>query len=126
MLLSEYLTQIVEVIHNFSKANLVIGSELKNDFRTEKDGIIRGTIIFIDESVLHFTEYLDARFKIEKLTYSYHYQKANGELVFRYDNAEHKPKLHFKDHKHLSSGALIPSDPPDLKDLFTEITDRLL
>jgi len=92
----------------------------------KKIGIIRGTIDFIDESSLHFTEYLDLRYGTEKLTYSFHYQERDGKLIFRYDNARHKPALDCEDHKHLSDGNAIPSQEPEIKSVFVEIMDRLL
>lgn len=74
MLLNEYLSEIVKIIEEYSKTNLIINSELNTDFRTEKIGILKGKITFIDDSKLFFTEYLDVRYKIEKLTYPFHYQ----------------------------------------------------
>lgn len=37
-----------------------------------------------------------------KVRYAYHYQRANGELVFRYDNVPHYPDIKtFPHHKHV-------------------------
>ena len=36
MLLTEYLSELVHVIDEYSKTNLIISSEIKNDFRTEQ------------------------------------------------------------------------------------------
>ena len=83
------------ISRNIPKTNLIIYSELHIDCRTEKIGIIKGTITFLDNSCLFFTEYLDDKYKIEKLTYSFHYQQKDGTLIFRYDNAYHKPRLGF-------------------------------
>ncbi|HCC69208.1 MAG TPA: hypothetical protein DEP99_04905 [Nitrospiraceae bacterium] len=54
MLLSEYLSDIVNIIDGYSKAGLIINSELTTDFRTEKIGIIEGSITFSDNSKLIF------------------------------------------------------------------------
>ena len=126
MLLTEYFARIVKDIEEYSKTNLIIDSELHIDCRTEKIGIIKGTITFLDNSCLFFTEYLDVTYKIEKLTYSFHYQQKDGTLIFRYDNAYHKPRLGFAAHKHLPSGEIIQSDIPELKDVFEEIMEHLL
>ena len=72
MLLTEYFARIVKDIEEYSKTNLIIDSELHIDCRTEKIGIIKGTITFLDNSYLFFTEYLDVKYKIEKLMYSFH------------------------------------------------------
>ncbi len=126
MLLTEYFVRIVKVIGEYSKTNLIIDSELRIDCRTEKIGAIKGTITFLDNSCLFFTEYLDLKYKIEKLTYSFHYQQKDGTLIFRYDNAYHKPRLGFVAHKHLPSGEIIQSDIPELNDIFEEIMEHLL
>jgi hypothetical protein len=126
MLLHEYLDGIQSIIEGYSRASLILASDVSSDFRTEKIGIIRGTIDFIDESSLHFTEYLDLRYGIEKLTYSFHYQDRYGNLIFRYDNARHKPALDSEDHKHLPDGHTISSHEPEVKNVFTEIMDLLL
>lgn len=126
MLLTEYFARIVRDIEEYSKTNLIIDSDLHIDCRTEKIGIIKGTVTFLDNSCLFFTEYLDVKYKIEKLTYSFHYQQKDGTLIFRYDNAQHKPRLGFAAHKHLPSGEIIQFDIPELKDVFGEIMGHLL
>ncbi len=126
MLLNEYFSEIVKIIEEYAKTNLIINSELGTDFRTEKIGIIKGSITFIDDSKLFFTEYLDIRYKIEMLTYSFHYQQKYGKLIFRYDNAAHKPQLSFIYHKHLSNGEIVQSDVPELRVIFSEIMEYIL
>lgn len=126
MLLIEYFSDLVKIINDYSKTNLIIGTDLTTDFRTEKIGLIRGRILFIDDSRLHFTEYLDLRFKIEKLSYSYHYQDRAGKMILRYDNAVHKPGLGYSDHKHLISGQIIPSITPMMDGILREIMSHIL
>ena len=126
MLLTEYLSGIVKLIDEYSRTELIIDSELTTDFRTEKIGIIKGSITFSNNSRLIFTEYLDLRCKIEKLNYSFHYQKQDGLLIFRYDNARHRPSIDAYGHKHLPDGKVSAAEPPLLKDIFTEIMDLLL
>ena len=126
MLLTEYLANLANVIDEYSRTGLIIDSELSADYRTEKIGIIKGSVTFADNSMLVFTEYLDLRYKIEKLNYSFHYQKQDGSLIFRYDNARHKPPIDDYEHKHLPDGKVFAAEPPSLKDIFTEIMDSLL
>jgi cellulose synthase/poly-beta-1,6-N-acetylglucosamine synthase-like glycosyltransferase len=89
--------------------------ELQKYSNDKKIGLIKGTISFLDESKLFFTEYLDLRYKIEKLTYSFHYQSKKGELIFRYDNARHKPDLKFREHKHIKASVIQCDSPKKLK-----------
>lgn len=126
MLLHEYLDHILSIIQKYSIANLILASDIINDFRTEKIGVVRGRIDFINESTLYFTEYLDLRYGIEKLSYSFHYQNRGGKLIFRYDNARHKPEVECRDHKHLSDGRTVPFHTPEFKHIFEEITEYLL
>ena len=126
MLLTEYLSNLVKVIDDYSKTNLITDSALSADYRTEKTGIVKGSVTFADNSIPVFTEYLDLKYKIEKLNYSFHYQKQDGSLIFRYDNARHKPPSDAYGHKHLPDGKVSAAEPPSLKDIFTEIMDSLL
>lgn len=126
MLLSEYTATLAAILDNYSRTDLIVDSSIVTDCRTLKLGIIRGTITFVDGSRLFFSEYLDLRYKTEKLTYSYHYQNQEDELRFRYDNSRHKPDLGFVHHKHLAEGRTIQAEPPDLADLLDEIMDYFL
>ena len=57
--------------------------------------------------------------------YNYHYQRADGTLVFRYDNAPHYPDLPgFPEHKH-SGGQVLSAPAPDLSQVLIE-ADRYL
>ena len=126
MLLSEYLSGLTKAINEYSKTSLIIDSDLNTDFRTDKIGIIKGSITFTDESRLFFTEYVDVKYKIEKITYSYHYQDRAGKLIFRYDNARHKPQPAFKDHKHLSDDKTTQSEVPEFSAVLEEIMEFLV
>jgi hypothetical protein len=46
-------------------------------------------------------------------------------MIFRYDNAIHKPKLNFISHKHIK-GDILESDIPELKDVLEEIISDYL
>lgn len=70
---------------------------------------------------MHFREFLDsADDTLVKVMYSYHYQDDDQALVFRYDNALHRPALPFVDHKHVGS-EIVAAEPPPLQDVLTEI-----
>ena len=120
MLLREYLSEITNTINEFANTRVILSSEVTTDFRTEKIGLIKGIFVFINGSKLFIKEYLDLRYGIDKQAYSYHYQAKDSKLIFRYDNALHKPKLGFNDHKHVGND-IIPSDVPNLADILEEI-----
>jgi len=125
MFLAEYLSVLTAQVDEYSRTGLITSSEIKADFRTEKIGVIRGVIEFIDESKLFLTEYVDLRYKLDKLTYAYHYQDKNSQLIFRYDNALHKPRFDFKDHKHLKDNT-ISCHIPELREVLEEILSTLV
>jgi hypothetical protein len=124
MFLSEYLADLTKTIDEYAKTSIILSSEVESDFRTERIGFIKGKIIFIDDSKLFFTEYLDLRYKIEKLTYSFHYQDKKTFLIFRYDNSAHKPSPEFTEHKHIGN-KISRSDVPELKDVLEEIIKEI-
>ncbi len=125
MFLTEYLSDLTKAIDEYSKTGLILFSDVMVDYRTEKIGVVKGTLVFLNESKLFFTEYLDLRYKINKLAYSFHYQDKDGNLVFRYDNASHNPKLDYKDHKHIGGG-ILQSEIPEMKNVLEEIISSLL
>ncbi len=125
MFLAEYLSVLTAQVDEYARAGLITSSEIKGDFRTEKVGLIRGVVEFINESKLFLTEYVDLRYKLDKLTYAYHCQDKNGQLIFRYDNALHKPRHPFKEHKHIK-GEVIPCHMPELSEVLDEILSSLV
>jgi hypothetical protein len=88
-------------------------------------GFIQGRLDFTDTSILFFKEYVDLQLSIDKLAYSFHYQDSATNLIFRYDNAKHKPDLGFSDHKHIKD-KIISSSVPDLEKVILEITREYL
>lgn len=121
MLLSEYLHEITETVGELTKTGLILSSGLTSDFRTKKIGLIKGVLSFCDGSELFFREYVDLRYRIRKETYSFHYQDRDDRLIFRYDNADHKPSPGFVDHKHVGDRIVQSEDIPDLRDILEEI-----
>ncbi len=125
MFITEYLTGLSKTIEQYAGTDLIISSEIKVDARTEKMGFVKGSLTFLDESRLYFTEYLDLRYKVDKLSYVFHYQDQTNRLIFRYDNATHKPKILSQDHKHTQAGVEL-SAVPDLGLVLEEIIQQLV
>ena len=77
---------------------------------------------FHDDSQLTVVEKLIAeRFTIVKARYAYHYQRADGSLVFRYDNVPHHPEIKtHPHHKHIGA-SIVATQPPDLSEVLREI-----
>ena len=124
--LSRYLDRLYATIH--SRHEIVV-----EEFELSDQSAIAGRtsalfmrLRFWDGSQLQVTEALVLRaFAIVKVRYNYHYQRADGTIVFRYDNAPHYADLPgFPEHKH--EGEQVLSAPaPDLSQVLRE-TDGYL
>lgn len=118
-----YFAAIKETIEQFAAARFVLDASITFDIRPGEQGYLTGLVIFEDFSSLHFKEFVDAAQGIvEKLSYSYHYQDESEILLFRYDNARHKPTLPFREHKHIASGTISEALSPSLGDVLMEVT----
>lgn len=92
------------------------------DKRSLSRGYLRGDVLFQDDSLLHVREFVSMGAETERMVYTYHYQRADGRLVFRYDNTPHYPDLpHAPHHRHDTSGEVNGVQPPDLESVLQEI-----
>ena len=124
--LSRYLDRLYATIH--SRHEIVV-----EEFEVFDQSAVAGRtselfmrLRFWDGSLLQVEEALVVQaFTIIKTRYNYHYQRADGTLIFRYDNAPHHPDLPgFPEHRH--EGHQVLSAPaPDLSQVLTE-TDGYL
>ena len=90
-------------------------------------GVIFHAIVRYDDgAILQVTEELvkTGRQRATRVRYAFHYQDAEGNLVFRYDNAPHHPRLAtFPAHKHVGD-TVIEAQAPDLADVLREIDSQ--
>lgn len=121
MVLHEYLTFVRETINKIDLYGYAESIDIREEIRAGKQAILKINIMFVDGSTLNIKEYISAKHHIEKVSYGYQYQDGVGNLIFRYDNALHKPVLAFEHHKHLSTGEVVEAGFPDLEDLVDEI-----
>jgi hypothetical protein len=93
----------------------------------EGHGSITARVAFLDGSLLEFSEHLivERGWLLNKISYAYHYQRADGALILRYDNTPHHPEITatFPHHKHAGE-KIEASVAPDLHDVLQEI-DRI-
>jgi hypothetical protein len=97
-------------------------TRLQVDHRSPLRGLISGLLAFQDGSELHFTEFVDTTRDEPRVMYAYHYQDAGGTLVFRYDNAAHRPTLSQAEHRHTPEG-IATSTAPTLAQIIDEILE---
>ncbi len=121
MSLREYLSSFHRAVGRIDDYGFAESIDIKEEIRAAKQAIIKAKIFLVDGSVLHVKEYIDANYNIEKINYAYQYQDEEGKMVFRYDNARHKPDLGFNDHKHLDDGTTVQSSAPDISDVVDEV-----
>ena len=125
MLLNNYQANIVTVIQKYVNEGWILSFSFSVDSRSNYVGFIQGNLEFLQGSHLFFKEYIDLQESIEKLSYSFHYQYHENNLIFRYDNAKHKPDLGYTDHKHIK-GKIIKSKIPDIEQVILEIISEYL
>ena len=94
-----------------------------NDCYNSQIMTTRLVIEFDDGAQLHFREYVDTAQVEPLLMYAYHFQDAEQRLVFRYDNAAHRPRLPKVEHKRTADGVEV-SIAPTLREVLDIINAR--
>jgi hypothetical protein len=123
-LIEAYFQGIIEAV---AASPFVFTSDVTFDKRSSYIGFIRGEIYFSDDSLLHIRELVDLRQADACLMYVYHCQRADGSLVFRYDNTTHFPDLlTHPHHKHDGDEAnVVSAEKPTLTMVIEEIGSSL-
>jgi hypothetical protein len=107
----EYARGIEDVLDATVAAGDAALVSIQIDPRSALRGFIAGVLQFGDASELHFREFVDTSLPEPRLVYAYHYQSVNKGLVFRYDNAAHRPPLPQVGHKHTPAGVEVRPAP---------------
>ncbi len=125
MSLRDYLERFrrgIETLENYGYTESI---EIKEEIRPNKQAAVNAKIVLINGLVLYIAEYIDARYGIDKISYGYQYQDREKRLIFRYDNAAHKPKLKPETHKHKADGTIEDAILPDIFDIIDEVVKHL-
>jgi hypothetical protein len=119
-LIEDYFRRIEALV---AGADIVRFFNITYDKRSVFIGFIRGSIFFLDGSLLHLREFVDVEYGSERYMYAYHYQRPDGALVIRYDNTPHFSHLPtFPHHKHEGSEThIVATGPVDLEAVLSEI-----
>jgi hypothetical protein len=121
-LIEEYFSRVELDINS---CPFVTGYNLFKDKRSLYIGFIEGAVRFMDNSILHFMEFVDVSRGVKKYKYSYHYENPENILVFRYDMAPHFRDIEtFPHHKH-ERAEISSSKEPFLKDVLSEIENLI-
>lgn len=124
-MIETYFRHINELI---AHTPIVGASSVTYDKRSPYIGFIRASLYFVDGTVLHFREFVNVQQGSERYMYVYQYQRADGTLIFRYDNTPHFPDLpSFPHHKHQGSEVnVMTATPPDLGSVLAEIHSLMI
>lgn len=125
MSLNEYIEVLNRAIQRLDDYGLAELIEFNSELRAEKKAVINIKVILINKSALYIREYLNSKYEIERIDYAYQYQTEEGTLIFRYDNAKHKPALGFNEHKHTQNGSIISSQLPPIDEIVDEVMESL-
>lgn len=120
-MIQAYFDQIKSLLDRHATLPVTVGLQVNFELRPGDQGYVTGLSLYIDGSELFFREYLDgAAGDVEKLMYSYHYQNGKQALIFRYDNAIHRPSLTILAHKH-TQASVMEAAVPGLETVLEEI-----
>ncbi len=123
-MLHRYLSRLYDMVHSRGEIKV---EHIQVKRRARLYGRIVGRLRFYDGSILIFGENLelDKNRGINKVYYKYQYQRADGTLIFRYDNAPHHPEIvTYPDHLHVGE-RIEAAEPPDLGDVLRRIDELL-
>ena len=118
---NDYAQNLVGLFESALESGQAVAIDQTVDQRSAMRGFIAGTAYFEDGSELHFREYVDVSQAEPRLMYAYHYQTKDHELIFRYDNAAHRPALSQPDHKHVQDQISLLPEPPSVEAILDEI-----
>ncbi|MCP5102743.1 MAG: hypothetical protein GY950_05170 [bacterium] len=117
-MLDDYFDGIEKKILDFKR--IINSYTIYKKSYNEKQGYIKGDIVFSDTSRICFIEVKDTDVA-PKNKYSYNYMDKDNGLIFRYDNAYHHNQLKtFPNHKHIGD-EVFESNEPELYDIMLEI-----
>jgi hypothetical protein len=120
----EYAREIENVLNAAASAGEAALVSVRIDQRSALRGFVAGLLLFNDASELNFREFVDTALTEPRLMYAYHYQDANNDLIFRYDNAAHRPPLSQAEHKHTPTD-VTASPAPTLAQVVDEILGKM-
>lgn len=123
-MLHRYLSRLYDMVHSRGEIKV---EHIQVKRRARLYGRIEGRLRFYDGSTLIFGENLelDENREINKVYYKYQYQRADGTLIFRYDNTPHHPDIvTYPDHLHVGE-RIEATEPPDLGDVLRQIDELL-
>lgn len=108
---------------------IIQSSEIKERRVRRFDAYFKVRLRLVDDSILEITEYVHAEEEnfAEIKRYTYHWMNASGQLLLRWDNVRHYPKLAgFPHHLHEhDEKQVVPSEPMTLSKVLQRIGETI-
>lgn len=120
--LHHYLSRLQNTLTSRQELQIILLEVFDRSNQVKQSSEFYAQVRFFDGSQLHIVEKLVAeRHILLKARYAYHYQQADGTLIFRYDDVPHHREVAtFPHHKHIDD-QVIAAQPPDLHEVLQEI-----
>jgi hypothetical protein len=117
--IDEYFIRVRELVQDVADAQ---AERYDEQILTATRGNLRIRLRFSDQSLLEISEAIVlVGEEPHWLSYRYHYQSPSTGIVFRYDNAPHRPEIStHPEHKHLGDDVMA-SPHPSLEQILREV-----
>lgn len=117
-----------DILQSLIVSHVVSSFKVSKQEVHDEEGFIRIKCTLVDDSIFEFAEYAVAlKNNVNIETYSYHWQKANGVLIKRWDNVPHHKEIaSFPHHLHLADNKVVKSPHISLKKVLAEIEGILI
>jgi hypothetical protein len=120
----DYYLNLQKAVHD---TPFVLRSDLRFEEVDEHECYVKGALLLIGDFQLHIGEYVLTSPFVRRLKYRYHLQALNGQLISRWDNAEHHRRMStFPHHRHDGQGVVHPSSPMDIPAILDAILPYIL
>ncbi len=118
------------VLQLLASSMVVTGHHIAFDEQDIHVAYLTGSVDLIDGSTLFFAEYVRIQGTADQIRpekYRYHWQDADGETRYRWDNARHHSGLAtFPNHVHVGSGEKAQeSAPMDLWHIMSQVEQEI-
>ena len=117
--IEEYFAGVRQLIQAVPR---VYTERYEEQILTSVRGNLRIRLQFPDQSLLEISEAIVLIGEEPSwLSYRYHYQSPGTGLIFRYDNAPHRPEISsYRDHKH-TRDSVVASPHPSIEQILEEV-----
>lgn len=117
--IKEYFERIQTLIIELSRVEV---ERYEEQVFSQERGNLRIRIRFFDNSLLEISDAVLIKEEVFIwLSYRYHYQKAKGSIIFRYDNTPHHHELKtYPDHKHIGD-FVVEAVRPNIEEVLDEV-----